>query len=115
VDIITIADLEVHYQVGVPAEERATAQRLLLSVEMACDFSNAAAHDDLRTTIDYHAVVQRLRGFGEGRSWRLIEALAVEIARAILREFRPRTVRVEVKKFIVPGTRYVSVTVTRGG
>jgi dihydroneopterin aldolase len=114
-DIITIADLEVHYQVGVPAEERAQPQRLLITLELVADFAMAAAHDDLRTTIDYHAVVKRVLAFGEGRTWRLIETLAVELARTVLREFRPRSVRVEVKKFIIPEARYVSVAVTRGG
>lgn len=113
-DTITIADLEVHYHVGVPDAERARPQRLLLTVELAHDFSIAAAHDDLRTTIDYFAVTQRLRRYGEGRSWRLIEALAVELAELLLREFRPRAVSVEVKKFILPDTRHVSVRVTRG-
>lgn len=114
-DLITIADLEVHYHVGVPDQERAQAQRLLLTVELAYDFTIAAVHDDLRGTIDYHAVAQRLLGLGEGREWNLIESLAVEIADLILREFQPRAVAVEVKKFIIPQARYVSVHVERAG
>lgn len=114
-DLITIAELEVFYHVGVPDEERAQAQRLLLNVELAGDFSTAAIHDDVRATIDYHAVTQRLLRLGEGRSWRLIESLAVEIADLVLREFHPRAVSVEVKKFIIPQARYVSVHVERAG
>ncbi len=112
-DIITIADLEVHFCVGVPAEERAQPQRLLLTVQLGHDFEVAAIHDDLRRTIDYFEVVQRLLKFGENRSWRLIETLAVEIADSLLREFHPRSVAVEVKKFILPEARYVSASVTR--
>lgn len=114
-DLITIADLEVFYCVGVPDAERAQAQRLLLTVEMAYDFSSAAVHDDVRTTIDYQAVTERLLNFGERRSWRLIESLAVEIADTILREFHPRAVAVEVKKFIIPQARHVAVHVERAG
>ena len=114
-DLITIAELEVWYHVGVPDQERAEAQRLLLTVEMAYDFSIAAAHDDVRATIDYDAVTQRLLRFGEGRSWRLIESLAVEVADLILREFHPRVVSVEVRKFVIPQARYVSVRVERAG
>lgn len=113
-DTITIADLEVQYHVGVPDTERARPQRLLLTVELAHDFGSAAAHDDLRSTIDYFAVVQRLLRYGEGRNWKLLESLAVELAELLLREFRPRAVSVEVKKFIIPETRHVSVRVTRG-
>ena len=52
---------------------------------------------------------QRLLRFGEGRSWKLIEKLATDIANTILIEFKPAAVTVEVKKFIIPEARYVSV------
>lgn len=107
---ITITDLEVYYCVGVPDEERAQPQRLLLTVEMFFDFSGAAVADKLTRTIDYYAVSQQLLKFGEGRSWKLIEKLAANIAGMILAEFKPAGVSVEVKKFAVPQARYVSVT-----
>ena len=112
-DTITICDLEVWYHVGVPAAERAQPQRLLLTVELAHDFSAAAAADELMKTIDYYAVSQRLLRFGDGRSWQLIEKLAVDIAETLLAEFQPASVSVEVKKFIIPEARCVSVRVTR--
>ncbi len=112
-DTITISDLAVSYNVGVPAEERARPQRLLISLEMNLDFSAAAAGDDLTRTIDYHAVSQRLAGFGQGRNWKLIETLAVEIAEMVRTEFRAKRAVVEIKKFILPETRYVSVKVAR--
>jgi dihydroneopterin aldolase len=114
-DTILIADLEVAYRVGVPDEERARPQRLLLSLEMEvpAGFGAAAAGDDLLRTIDYHAVCRRLQGLGEGREWRLIETLAVEIAERVRDEFGAGRVRVEVRKFILPETRYVGVRVER--
>jgi dihydroneopterin aldolase len=112
-DRIRIEDLEVFYRVGVPEAERATPQRLLLTLEMRHDFARAAAGDDLTQTIDYHAVSRRLLALGEGREWRLIETLAVEIAELVLREFGPERVAVEVKKFILPETRHVAVRVER--
>jgi len=107
---ISIVDLEVFYRVGVPDAERATAQRLLLTLQLDHDFTAAARGDDLAGTIDYFAVSQRLLRFGEGRSWKLIEKLAVDIANTILIEFKPAAITVEVKKFIIPEARYVSVT-----
>jgi FolB domain-containing protein len=112
-DTITISDLEVFYCVGVPDEERAKPQRLLLVVEMEHDFRAAATEDELGDTIDYFAVSQRLRAFGDGVHWHLIETLAVDIAQMILDDFGPSRVTVEVKKFILPETRYVSARVTR--
>jgi dihydroneopterin aldolase len=110
---ISIVDLEVFYRVGVPDAERARPQRLLLTVEMESDFSAAAKSDGIADTIDYFAVSQRLLKFGEGRSWRLIEKLAADIAGAILSEFKPQSVTVEVKKFVIPQARHVSVQITK--
>lgn len=110
---ISIVELGVLYCVGVPDEERARPQRLLLTVEMESDFSAAAQTDSIADTIDYFAVSQRLLTFGEGRSWKLIEKLAADICEMILAEFKPQSVTVEVKKFPIRQARHVSVTLTR--
>jgi FolB domain-containing protein len=112
-DTITITDLEVFYCVGVPDEERAQPQRLLLTIEMEHDFRTAATEDELRGTIDYFAVSQRLLKLGHGLHWKLIETLAVDIAGVILEEFGARGVTVTVKKFIIPQAQHVAVRVTR--
>jgi dihydroneopterin aldolase len=110
---ITIVDLEVFYCVGVTDAERAQPQRLLISVDMAFDFSSAAINDRLNKTIDYFDVTQRLLKFGDKRSWKLIEKVAVNVAGIILTDFKPEEVMVEVKKFAIPQARYVSVTWTQ--
>ena len=112
-DTIIISDLEVFYNVGVTEAERAKPQRLLLSLEMAHSFKNVAATDSLAETIDYDVISQGLLRFGDGRHWLLIETLAVDIADMILEEFRPRSVAVEVKKFVIPQACYVAVRVRR--
>ncbi len=112
-DTIIINELEVWYHVGVPDAERAAPQRLLLTIEMERNFAAAAAQDDLRETIDYYAVSRRLLRFGDGRSWKLIETLAVEIVGLVLQEFGAERARVEVKKFIIAEARHVAVRVER--
>ncbi len=110
---ISIVDLEVFYRVGVPDAERAQPQRLLLTVEMESDFSAAAKTDSIADTIDYFSVTQRLLKFGDDKNWKLIEKLAADIAEMTLTEFKPQTVSVEVKKFIIPQARHVSVSLTK--
>jgi 7,8-dihydroneopterin aldolase/epimerase/oxygenase len=110
---ISIVDLEVFYRIGVPDDERAQPQRLLLTVEMDCDFSKAAKSDGIGDTIDYFAISGRLLKFGDGRSWKLIEKMAADIADMILAEFKPQSVTVEVKKFPIPQARCVSVKLTK--
>ena len=112
-DVISIHDLEVFYRIGVPDEERAQPQRLLITVEMQKDILEAVQADDLTQTIDYFAVAQRLLRFGQDREWKLIETLASEIADSVRGEFDATGVTVEVKKFVIPEARWVSVCVTR--
>ncbi|HJN89637.1 MAG TPA: dihydroneopterin aldolase, partial [Verrucomicrobiota bacterium] len=112
-DRITIKDLEVQFHVGVPDEERATPQRLLLTIEMTHDLGPSGASDSLTETIDYHAVCQAVIALGQTRRWKLIEALADDVCELVLDKFKPSTVRIVIKKHILPSTRWVSVDMTR--
>ena len=112
-DTIIIRDLAVAYHVGVTEAERAQAQRLLLTLEISRDLAAAAELDALSETIDYYAVCQRLLQFGEGRSWKLIETVADDIAARVRNEFLATAVSVEVKKFVIPEAAYVAVRVAR--
>ena len=111
--MIYIKDLEVFYHVGVPESERAKPQRLLITIKMEVNFEEAVLSDDLSKTVDYFAVTQRLLIFGEGREWKLIEKLAVEITDCMRTDFGVQTVTVEVKKFIIPQAKWVSVRAKR--
>ena len=110
---IAIVDLEVFYCVGVPDEERAQPQRLLLTVELNLDFESASVSDRIEKTIDYHEIVQDLLAYGEGRSWKLLEKLVANVADRIMTQYRTQSVAVEAKKFVIPQARYVSVAVSR--
>jgi dihydroneopterin aldolase len=106
---ISIVDLEVFHRVGVPDEERANPQRLLLTLDLDFDFSAATVSDKIEDTINYKAITDDLLKFGDGRSWKLIEKLAADIADLVLKRYKPNSVRVEVKKFVIPQARYVAV------
>ena len=112
-DKIRITDLEVFYQVGVSDEERSKPQRLLLSIEMEHDFTSAISRDNLADTVDYYAISERLLHFGDDCHWQLIETLSADIAAMILEDFQPKSVSVEVKKFVIPQAAHVSVLVSR--
>jgi 7,8-dihydroneopterin aldolase/epimerase/oxygenase len=110
---IRIADLEVFYCIGVSDEERAKPQRLLLTLDLSVDISSAAVSDRIEKTINYHTLAQELLSFGEGRSWKLVEKLASNIADMVVSQYKPDGVMVEVKKFAIPEARYVAVSVAR--
>src|SRR5262245_33017966 len=107
---VSIVDLEVFYRVGVPDQERAQPQRLLLTVDLEFDFIAAAASDRIEDTINYKAITDDLLKFGMNKTWKLIEKLAADIAEMVLTRYQPNSVRVEVKKFVIPQARYVAVT-----
>lgn len=113
-DAIIIDELEVFFRVGVPDEERAAPQRLLISVEMGVELAAAAAGDDLSLTVDYHGVICQIRELGAGREWKLIETLAGDIANLVLENQRVSLVTVEISKFIISDTRRVAVRLHRG-
>jgi hypothetical protein len=105
-DLITITDLKASYHVVFPRRgSSAAAPRL----SMVHDFSVAANHDDVRATIDYAAVVQRLLRY-EGRL-AAIESLAVELADLVLRSSSPAPSI--ARRNSSPEARYVSVRVER--
>jgi FolB domain-containing protein len=107
---ITIVDLEVFWCVGLTDEERAKPQRLLLTVDMSLDFSSASVSDRIEKTINYQTVAEDLLKFGDGRSWKLVEKMAANVADRILDEYKPQAVMVEVKKFSIPQAKFVSVS-----
>jgi dihydroneopterin aldolase len=112
-DHITIEDLEVLFHVGVPDEERTEPQRLLITIELTHDLEASGIADSLAETIDYFAVCQAVKALGQTRSWKLIESLADDICMLVLDQFSPSVVRVVVKKFILPDTRWVSIEMIR--
>jgi len=113
-DLIRIVDLEVSAHIGVPDEERATAQKLLISIEISVDsFSHAAATDSITRTVNYYDVAQQVKLFVTEHSRKLLETLAEELAFELLKNNAIKTVTLEIKKFILPDARHVSVKITR--
>ena len=112
-DRILIADLELSSHIGVPAAERAAAQRLTVNLvlEPIRDFS--ALGDALENTVDYFRVCEEVKALSLVRPRRLIETLAEEIASLLLARFAIRTVAVELRKYILPETAFVAVSLTR--
>ncbi len=90
-------------------------QHLLISLEMSVDdFARAAQTDDIAATVDYFEVVQRVEMIVAARPRKLLETLAEEIASDLLKTFpNIKKLTLEIKKFILPATRHVSVQIER--
>jgi dihydroneopterin aldolase len=120
-DRITLRGMRFLGRHGVTLEERLEPQPIEVDVELETDLSAAAASDELADTIDYAGVFELARGIVEERSFRLIEALAGEVADAVLSargDGHPRLASVEVRvrkpQAPLPGTfETVEVSVRR--
>lgn len=113
-DEIRIEELELSARVGVPEEERAAPQRITVSLRLQPRQNFRELGDDLRRTIDYAAVCGELRRFVDGRADRLIETLAHAMAGHLLASFEIVRVELELRKFILPETKYVAVKCSAG-
>jgi dihydroneopterin aldolase len=112
-DTIAIRRLRLHCHIGVPDDERATPQTLFLSVRMVPSQGFTGLRDDIRHTIDYHAVALELQTLAASRPRRLIETLALETADYLLDKHPLSSVAVTIEKHILPDTECVAVHLER--
>ena len=112
-DKIIIKDLEVQAHIGVTAEERVHTQRLLITVVLERDLAEAGRTDMASSTTGYDVVSDLIKQVVAQRPRNLIEAIADEIADALLQRRLALALTVEVKKFSIPGTQYVAVEIYR--
>jgi 7,8-dihydroneopterin aldolase/epimerase/oxygenase len=105
--------LEGHH--GVEEDERARGQTFLFDLWL--DVSDAGIFDRIEETVDYREVARAVQEVGERRRFHLLEALAAEVADALIERFGDvERVRVRVRKPEVrldPPVEYSAVSVER--
>jgi dihydroneopterin aldolase len=113
-DRILLDAIEVEALIGVHEWERRAKRPLVVDLELACDLADAAATDRLETTVDYFELTRRVKEACAASTYRLVEALAGEIARICLAEARVAAVKVTVRKpGAVEGVGGVAVVLER--
>ena len=112
-DTSEIRRLRVECHIGVPDDERATPQTLLLTARLVPSQGFNGMHDDIRHTIDYHAVALELQALAASRPRRLIETLALDAAEHLLERHPLSGVAVTIEKHILPDTECVAVHLER--
>ena len=112
-DRILIEGLKVQAHVGVPEEERNRLQQVVIDIELGLSLQLGGQEDRVECTVDYAAVTQEVTRLLGSHSFRLVEALAHEVAQCLLDRFEPAHVRVRVRKFSVPDTQSVGAEITR--
>ncbi len=112
-DCIHVEQLEVFGHVGVTDNERANSQRLSISISVQPRRSFRDLNDHIGNTIDYSALAAVARDYVETNPAALVETLAEKLAAELLKSFPIREIWLEVRKFVVPNTKYVAVSLRR--
>jgi dihydroneopterin aldolase len=86
-NIIRIKNATFYGYHGVSNEEQYVGGKFEADIDIYTDFSAAATADDLKKTVDYYQVYSFLNQFTVKQKYYLIEALAVEIADELLKQF----------------------------
>jgi phosphoglycolate phosphatase len=110
---IEIADLEVLSKIGVPEEEREVFQRLQVCLQFQIEDHFGDLQDDFDKTVDYACVAAAVEEIAEANRAQLLETLGSDIADSLMKRFPMRRLELELKKYILPNARYVSVRSSR--
>ena len=113
-DLIEIRELRARAIIGVDDRERREKQEVVLTLKLHTDTRSAGRSDDLKDSLDYRSVSERILEFTESSNFLLVEKLAEEIARLCVLEFGVPRVSVTVEKpKALESARSVGVTIER--
>ena len=113
VNRIVLRRIAMEARIGVYAWEKAAPQPIVLDLEFDLPHDDACFSDDLEDTVDYAAVVERLRTLALTRPHRLVEAMAQSLCNVLLHEFHLPRVRLTLMKLApFPGAE-VGIVVER--
>jgi dihydroneopterin aldolase len=112
-DHIHIEQLEVFARVGVTENERSKPQRLTLSITVWPASGFQDLQDDITRTVNYSAIAVTSCEFLREKPAKLIETSATRLAAHLLKTFPIQKVQLELRKFVLPDAKHVSVSVTR--
>ena len=96
-DAIILTGMEFLGRHGCSEEERKYLQPFIVDTELSLDLSKAGRSDNISDTVDYVELFKEVKKVVTGESKNLIEALAEDIAQALLRNF----VQIESIKVII--------------
>jgi len=113
-DKVFINNLQVETIIGIFDWEREVRQVVSIDLEMEFDNKRAAKSDDIEEALDYKKVGKRVSAFVEESKYKLVERLAEQIAKLVLKEFPISSLTVSVMKpGAMRGSESVGIRITR--
>src|ERR1035437_1621578 len=97
-DIIFLREIRLDARIGIYKREKTITQTVELDLEMALPDDRVFKSGKVADTIDYAAVIERIRDVLVEQHYGLVENLAERVAQIILGEFHAPWVRVSIAK-----------------
>ena len=113
-DKVFINNLAVEAIIGIFQWEREVRQLISIDIEMDFDNKQAAKSDNIEDALNYKLVGKRITSYVQKSKFKLVEALAENISRIILKEFPVSSVKVTLSKpGAMRGSDSVGISITR--
>ena len=113
-DKVLIKNLQVETIIGIFNWEREVRQVISIDLEMEFDNKVAAKSDDIEDALDYKKIGKRVSSYVERSKFKLVERLAEQIAKLVLKEFPVASLKVSVTKpGALRGSESVGISITR--
>jgi dihydroneopterin aldolase len=97
-DRIFLQGIKFHGFHGLTRMEREVGCRLAVDVTLEMDLEKSGRDDNVRKTLDYRKVHQRVIEVGRGTSHKLLESFAVALLDVLIEDFPADRVTVKVHK-----------------
>lgn len=113
-DKIFLEEIKLDLIIGIYEWERKAPQTIHMDIQIGLPHSRAGQSDQVEDTIDYGAVVARIRETAAENHFNLVEALAEHVAQLILREFGSPWTRVSIAKLgALRGVKRLGIVIER--
>jgi len=95
---VFVRDLKLEATLGIYAQEKIQAQRILVNIDMTVDDLGAELGDELSNVVCYETAVKNVQKIVADGHVHLVETLAEAIADKCLEDRRVQAVRVRIEK-----------------
>ncbi len=113
-DKVFIKNLQVETIIGIFDWEREVRQVVSIDLEMEFDNKKAAKSDDIKDALNYKKIGKRVSGYVKKSKYKLVERLAEQIAKIVLKEFPVSSLILSVTKpGALRGSESVGIRITR--
>jgi 7,8-dihydroneopterin aldolase/epimerase/oxygenase len=112
---VFVRDLECEALIGIYAQEKLKAQRIIVNIDLSVQEADGPMTDEISHVVSYEIIAKKVEAILAEGHINLVETLCEKIAQGCLRDKRVLAARVRVEKpDIIPNARSVGVEIERG-